>query len=93
MSINTEPAWYQEMVKANAVNNSVITAPGGPYTLRSDIQPNTITLQCGSEDMLRVTSDGFWVRGVRVPQDDQESQIVYNAFKQWLAWASLNREY
>ncbi len=73
--------------------SEVIKAPGGPYTLESENKPNTITLNCGSDEMLRITSDGFWVRGVQVPQDDQESQIVYNAFKQWLAWTTLNREY
>jgi hypothetical protein len=43
--------------------------------------------------MLRVGPDGFWVRGQKVPQDDQEAQAVYNAFKQWMAWASLEGRY
>ncbi len=73
--------------------SDVITAPGGPYTLRSDIAPNTITLRCGTEEMIRVTSEGFYVRGELVPQDQQEAKQVYHAFKQWLAWAALNKEY
>ena len=46
--------------------------------------------QC--EEMLRVAEDGFYVRGVRVPQDDKEALAVYNSFQQWLAWAQLQRQ-
>ena len=52
---------------------------------------NNITLNAGDTEMLRVTSDGFFVRGVAVPVDEKESLAVYNCFKEWLAWASLNR--
>ena len=45
----------------------------------------------GGDEMIRVTKNGFWVRGVKVDQDDQEAEIVYNAFKQWLAWANLQQ--
>jgi hypothetical protein len=45
----------------------------------------------GADEMIRVTRDGFWVRGVRVPQDDKEAETVYNAFKQWMAWAALQQ--
>jgi hypothetical protein len=52
----------------------------------------TIVLHAGSEDeMLRITQNGFYVRGVKVKQDDKEAEIVYNAFKQWMAWASLTQ--
>jgi hypothetical protein len=47
----------------------------------------------GGEEMLRVTSDGFWVRGKQVNQDDTEAETVYNAFKAWMIWAQLNRDY
>ena len=50
-----------------------------------------ITLTNGSSEMLRVAEDGFYVRGVKVPADDKEAETVYNAFKQWLAWANLQR--
>jgi len=56
-------------------------------------QPNTIVCQAGGVEMLRVGPNGFWVRGQKVPQDDQEAQAVYNAFKQWMAWASLGGRY
>ena len=43
--------------------------------------------------MLRVSPEGFWVRGVKVEQDDTEAQAVYNAFKSWMTWAQLNKDY
>jgi len=54
---------------------------------------NTITCLAGGEEMLRVTPDGFWVRGKQVAQDDNEAQAVYNAFKAWMTWAQLNKDY
>lgn len=48
-------------------------------------------LQAGGTDLLRVAPDGFYVRGVRVPADDKEAEIVYNSFKQWLTWAQLQK--
>ena len=54
---------------------------------------NTITFHAGnaSTEMLKVSPKGFWVRGVKVEQDDKEAEIVYNAFKQWLVWSEMNR--
>jgi hypothetical protein len=52
---------------------------------------NSITLNAAQDEMLRITADGFYVRGQRVPVDDKEAQTVYLAFKQWLAWANLQR--
>jgi hypothetical protein len=54
-------------------------------------QPNNITCNVGTAEMLRVCPDGFYVRGVKVPADDKEALTVYNAFKQFLAWAELHR--
>lgn len=54
--------------------------------------PAAIVMHVGTNDeMIRVTKDGFWVRGVRVEQDDKEAETVYNAFKQWMAWAALQQ--
>ena len=53
--------------------------------------PNSVSLNAGTDEMIRVAADGFYVRGVRVPADQQEAETVYNAFKQWLAWANLQR--
>ena len=43
--------------------------------------------------MLRVSAEGFWVRGVKIEQDDNEAQSVYNAFKALMTWAQLNKDY
>lgn len=46
----------------------------------------------GGDEMIKVTKDGFYVRGVKVPADDKEAETVYNAFKQWLTWANLQQQ-
>ena len=53
---------------------------------------NTITFAAGNPnvEMLKVSPKGFWVRGVKVEQDDKEAETVYNAFKAWMMWAKLN---
>jgi hypothetical protein len=63
------------------------------YKIREE-QPSAIAFHtggAGSEEMIRVDKDGFYIRGVKVPADSQEAETVYNAFKQWLAWANLQR--
>jgi hypothetical protein len=61
------------------------------YTFRNDHNPNTITCMAGAEEMLKIGPDGFWVRGVKVKQDDKEAEIVYNAMKEFLTWSQLTR--
>jgi hypothetical protein len=64
------------------------------YTLSSDTGPSSIVLYTGNDDeMLRITRDGFYVRGVKVPQDDKEAESVYNAFRAWMTWANMTRNY
>lgn len=75
---------------SSALPDDVVTAPGGPYTFRTEHVPSSITLNAGESEMLRVAADGFYVRGVRLEQDDQECVKVYNAFTQWLNWQILN---
>jgi hypothetical protein len=81
---------YDHILNQDHDDDYVYAALGGPYTLRSDTQPNTVTFQCGEDEMLKFSDKGFWVRGVKVEQDDKEAQSVYNAFKQWLVWQQLN---
>jgi hypothetical protein len=61
--------------------------------LTSETEGNNITFNTTTSEMLRVAKDGFYVRGKRVNQDDKEAEVVYNAFHQWLTWATLNRSY
>lgn len=56
-------------------------------------QSDNIICLAGGDEMLRVGPDGFWVRGIRVKQDDKEAQAVYTAFKQWMVWTSLQGKY
>ena len=63
------------------------------YALHTPEKSNAISLMMsGQDEMLRIAEDGFYVRGVKVEQDDREAAVVYNAFKQWLAWANLQRK-
>ena len=50
-----------------------------------------ITFHCEDTTVLQITKDGFYVRGVRATADDKEAEEVYNCFKEWLAWSTLNR--
>jgi hypothetical protein len=54
---------------------------------------HSISLNSNMTEMLRVAKDGFYVRGVKIEQDEKEAEKVYNAFHQWLTWATLNRSY
>jgi hypothetical protein len=59
----------------------------------SGTEPGTILMHAGTDEMIKITPNGFWVRGDKVVQDDKEAQVVYDAFKEWLVWSSLSREY
>lgn len=53
---------------------------------------SNITFQAAkNSEMLRIASDGFYVRGVKLEQDEKEAEKVYNAFHAWLTWATLDR--
>jgi hypothetical protein len=64
----------------------------GDYHSDSRLGTNDINLTAGGGEMLRVSQDGFYVRGVKVEADAKEAQAVYNAFKQWMTYAILNSE-
>ena len=56
-------------------------------------EPNNVVFISGGTEMLKVAEDGFYVRGQKVPVDDNEAETVYNAFKSWMSWAQLNKDY
>jgi len=58
-----------------------------------DNQPSNVTLISGSTEMLRVAQDGFYVRGVKVEADENEAAAVYRAFKEFLIYHALTKEY
>lgn len=75
----------------NRMEIEMDTPDQSKINFRSELEPNTIKLYAQGCEMLRVAQDGFYVRGVKVPADDQEAVAVYNAFKQWMAWNVLER--
>ena len=40
-------------------------------------------------EMIKVSPNGFWVRGKLVPQDTDEAEAVYKAFKRLLTDSAL----
>ncbi len=70
--------------------SKMMIAESAGMSLESD---NSITLNSNKSEMLRVAKDGFYIRGVKIEQDDKEAEKVYNAFHQWLTWATLTRNY
>ncbi len=54
-------------------------------------QTAPIIMKLGDEVMLEISPDGFYVRGKKVEQNDEEARIVYNTFTQWLSWQALDK--
>ena len=52
---------------------------------------NNIIFNAGAAEMLKVTEDGFYVRGVKVEADEKEASSVYKAFKEFLVYHALTR--
>jgi len=53
---------------------------------------NTVIFNAGTDDeMLKITSDGFYVRGVKVEQGPGEAEAVYKAFKEFMTWAIISK--
>ena len=66
-------------------------SPDPVLTVNGPDQPNAVTFFCSGDEMLRCSDKGFWVRGKKVKVDDKEALVVYNSFKEWLAWQQLSR--
>lgn len=58
---------------------------------RIENEKNTMNFYAGSDKMLTIAPDGFYIRGVKVEQDENEAKKVYESFTQWLVWAHLQR--
>jgi hypothetical protein len=54
--------------------------------------PNNIIFYSGKNEVLRVSEDGFYVRGERVPAEQNEAEAVYRAFKAFLVWHGLTKD-
>ena len=66
-------------------------SPDPVLTVSGPEQPNAVTFFSNGEETLRVSDTGFYVRGIKLEQDDKEIKEVYNCFKEWLTWSTLNR--
>ena len=66
-------------------------SPDPVLTVNGPNEPNAVTFFSSGVETLRISDKGFWVRGKKVKVDDKEALIVYNSFKEWLAWQQLNR--
>lgn len=53
---------------------------------------NAITFRGGVAEILKITEDGFYVRGIKVPVDEEEGLAVYRAFKQFLVYHALTKD-
>ena len=74
--------------------------PTSEYVLRgTDPEEGNICFHAGNSldhaqtEMLKITKTGFYVRGVKVEQDDREAETVYNAFCEWMVWTAMTRSY
>ena len=57
------------------------------------VDPNTLVMFIDQIEWLKITEEGFWVRGEKVAQGKDEARIVYQAFQDFLMWSNLTREY
>ena len=73
----------EEYVKWPGLTEPVLTVSAPPES--------NITLVGGQIEMLKITEDGFYVRGVKVKADEEEAAAVYKAFKEFLVYHALTR--
>ena len=50
-----------------------------------------ISMYGGKNEILKITEDGFYVRGKKVEADEEEAAAVYRAFKEFLVYHALTR--
>lgn len=64
-----------------------------PVLSVSDKPESNIVFYGGPNAILKITEDGFYVRGIRVEVDDNEAATVYKAFKEFLVHHALTRSF
>ena len=75
----------QYFIKDSAVPDPVLMITAPPE--------NNIVFYGGKDDILKITEDGFYVRGKKVPVDEEEGLAVYRAFKQFLVHHALTKDW
>lgn len=59
----------------------------------ANVETNSLVMNISHTEWIKISDEGFWVRGQKVEQDKNEARIVYQAFKEFLMWANLTRDY
>jgi hypothetical protein len=67
--------------------------PSTPILSITTPPENNIVFHCSNNEILKITEDGFYVRGKKVPVDEEEGLAVYRAFKQFLVHHALTKEW
>jgi hypothetical protein len=82
-----DPAYQLHIASPNTIADEA-----GVYQIvgNSEYQ-NSVSFICQGEEMLRLSSEGFYIRGKKIEQDAHEANLVYNSFKEWLSWQHLTR--
>jgi hypothetical protein len=75
----------QYIIRDSALPDPVLSITAPPE--------NNIVFHGGAAEMLKITEDGFYVRGKKVPVDEEEGLAVYRAFKQFLVHHALTKEW
>lgn len=75
----------QYIVKDSVLPDPVLSISSPPK--------NNIVFHGGQDEILRITEDGFYVRGKQVPVDEEEGLAVYRAFKQFLVHHALTKDW
>lgn len=57
----------------------------------NNISQDTVMFVVDNIEMLKITPTGFYVRGVKLEQDENESKLIYDSLKQFLEYNQLKR--
>lgn len=64
-----------------------------PKYVIQDPVPSSISFNQSTTEMLRIGPDGFYVRGQKIPVDENEGLAVFKALKRFLVETELRRDY
>ena len=63
-------------------------------TLKTNDKPvvdNSVNFMIdNNEEIMAIRQDGFYIRGVKLEQDDKEAKKVYDTFCEWLSKQNIN---
>ena len=59
---------------------------GNKYFIEFNNNPSMIIF----DGILKISKEGFWIRGIKVEQNENEAELVYNEFLQYLQLGKKN---